>query len=122
MKLAVMASGKQGLEAEVDSRFGRAPYFVVVDSESMESSVHKNKAASESGGAGIAAAQAVLDEGVQGVIAGNFGPKAFEILNSGEVKLFALSEVTIKEALEKFNQGKVEELSNYTSSAHSGLN
>ena len=122
MKLLVTVSGEEGLEAEVDSRFGRAPYFLFVDTESMEHTIQENKATGESSGAGVAAAQEVLDEKVQGVIAGNFGPKAFNSLKASQVKLYSVSGVTVEEAVCKLKRGGLEELSEHTRSAHSGLN
>ena len=122
MKLVVTSSGKEGLEGEVDSRFGRAPYFVFVDTTSMEFTVRENKAVVDSSGAGVAAAQTVLDEGVEGVIAGNFGPKAFDSLKAGQIKLYSISKVTVKEAVNKMQQDELEELSEHTRQAHSGLN
>lgn len=121
MKLAIMASDNKGLQSKVAQRFGRAPYLVIVNVETEKSKVKKNQAAAESSGAGIVAAQTVLDENVEAVIGGNFGPKAFDSLKAGQIKLYSVSGVTVEEALVKFKQGELEELSNYTRSAHSGL-
>lgn len=122
MKFAVMTSDNRGLKSEVAQRFGRAPYLVIVNIGTEESKVQKNQAAAESSGAGIAAAQTVFDENVEAVIAGNFGPKAFDSLKAGQLKLYSVFGVTVEEALAKVKQGELEELSDYTRSAHSGLN
>lgn len=126
MKLAVTASSDQGLKAKIDSRFGRAPYFIIVDVDTMKARVidnsASNAASNAASGAGISAAQTVANEGVNGVISGNFGPKAFSGLKAGDLKLYSFPEGTVKEAINEFKKGTLEELSNPTSGAHAGLN
>ena len=122
MKIAVTASNDQGLEAKIDSRFGRAPYFTIVDVDTMEASVIDNSASNAASGAGVSAAQTVSDEGVTGVISGNFGPKAFDSLKAGDLKLYSFTDGTVQEAINEFKKGTLEELSNPTNGAHAGLN
>ena len=64
MKLAVSAMGSN-LEAQIDPRFGRCRYFVIVDPDTMEFETINNSGASSGGGAGIAAAQQILIGGKQ---------------------------------------------------------
>jgi len=64
-------------DAQVDPRFGRCPYFVIVDSETMEFEAIPNIASSQMGGAGIQAAQMVASKGVNVVLTGNVGTKRF---------------------------------------------
>ncbi len=123
MKLAVTtSSSKQGLDAKIDTRFGRAPYFTIVDLENMETRVIENSASNAASGAGINAAQIVADQGVKGVISGNFGPKGFASLKAAELQLYSLPDGTVKKAVEEFKKGTLQELSDPTNSAHSGLN
>jgi len=121
MKIAVTTSSDKGLEAKVDLRFGRAPYFTVVDIEDMKVEVIKNSAGNAASGAGVSAAQKMSDEGIDGIISGNFGPKAFETLKNGDLKLYSFSG-TVKEAVDELKKGNLEELSNPTNAPHSGLN
>ena len=58
MKLAFSSAGT-GIDDQIDPRFGRCRYFVIVDSETMDFESFENMAAGASGGAGISAAQAV---------------------------------------------------------------
>ncbi|MFW5998811.1 MAG: NifB/NifX family molybdenum-iron cluster-binding protein [Bacillota bacterium] len=121
MKLAITASSDQGLEASVDSRFGRAPYFTIVEVDTMETKVIKNSASSAGSGAGVSASQQLAEEEVDGVIAGNFGPKAFTSLQAGELKLYSYSGGTVAEAIDEFKRGTLNELSGPTNKAHTGL-
>ena len=121
MKIAITSRG-DSLDSEMDPRFGRCAYFVILDTD--EESVIKaipNEAAMAGGGAGIQAAQTVIDEDVEVVISGNFGPRAFDALYSGGIKIYTVSAGTVKEALDSFNQGKVELLKSASAAAHAGL-
>jgi len=63
MKVAVTSAG-EGLDAEVDPRFGRCNQFVVVDIDEMKAESFPNESALATGGAGIQAAQKVAELGV----------------------------------------------------------
>jgi predicted Fe-Mo cluster-binding NifX family protein len=69
MKIAVSATAP-GLDAEVDPRFGRCQYFIIVDPETMEFEALDNSNSMASGGAGISTAQMIADKGVEAVIVG----------------------------------------------------
>lgn len=75
MKIAISATGPS-LDAEVDPRFGRCQYFLIIDPDTMEFEAIDNTNKMASGGAGIASAQAVAQKGVQVVLTGNCGPNA----------------------------------------------
>ncbi len=103
-KIAIASTG-EALESQVDSRFGRCFCFLVVDSETEEFTVLPNSADSMQRGAGISAAQLVVDQKVEGVIAGNFGPKAVSVLSQSGVTIYPVSGKTVKEALQSFKEG-----------------
>ena len=107
MKIAVASSGKS-LDSLVDARFGRCPYFLIVDSKTEKFEVVKNVSGQEFRGAGVSAAQAVVNKGVKAVIAGNFGPNAVNVLSSSGVEIFGgVSSITISEILEEYKRGKL---------------
>jgi len=105
-KIAIASDGKT-LESQVDPRFGRCFYFLIVDSETEEFKVLPNTAGSMSRGAGISAAQLVVDQKVEAAIAGNFGPKAVSVLSQSGVKIFLVSGKTAKEVVKDFKEGKL---------------
>jgi len=105
MKVAVTAVGND-LEAVVDPRFGRAPYFVIVETDDMSFAALANEAADASGGAGPAAAQAVADAGAQAVVTGNCGPNAHRTLEAAGIKVFLGAAGTVREAVERYLGGE----------------
>jgi predicted Fe-Mo cluster-binding NifX family protein len=118
MKVAVSCDGRT-LDAPVDQRFGRAAWFLIVDTSSMTFDVLEN--ADASGGAGINAAKLVVDAGAQAVLTGNCGPNAERTLTAGSVKLFTGATGTVAEALEQFKKGKLTEASGPNVQSHSGM-
>lgn len=107
MKVAVSSEGP-GLYSQVDVRFGRAKYFLIVDTETMEvKAVENTQQLDLPQGAGIQAAQNVLKEGVDVLLTGNCGPKAFKVLNSGGVKIYVGVKGTVKDAIDDFKSKKL---------------
>ncbi|MEI3479310.1 MAG: NifB/NifX family molybdenum-iron cluster-binding protein [Bilophila sp.] len=88
MKIAVSSEGP-GLDDIVDPRFGRAGGFVIIDPETMETSDYLDNGASQvmAQGAGIETAERVAGAGVDAVLSGYVGPKAFEALKAAGIKV-----------------------------------
>ncbi len=105
MKIVVSSIGG-GLESEVDPRFGRAPMFVLVDTDTGETETVDNSAgASAAQGAGIQAAETVSRLGAECLITGHCGPKAFRTLQAAGIKVYTGASGTIAEAIEEFKTG-----------------
>lgn len=85
MRVGVAATGDT-LATEVAGRFGRCPYFLIVDTDTMNCEAFANPAANMSGGAGPTAVQALVDRDVQVVLAGEFGPKAQQALDLAGIR------------------------------------
>lgn len=120
MKMCISASSGN-LDANVDSRFGRCPYFVIVDSETMEFKVISNESTNAAHGAGIQAAQTVANMGVKVVITGNVGPNAFNVLSATGIKIVTGASGSIKESVEKYKKGQLKETENPTVGGHFGM-
>lgn len=120
MKIAVSAEGinKDDL---LDKRFGRCNYFQIHDIESGEVKCVENKGQIASGGAGIAAAQQIIDEKVDVVITGNVGPNAYELFESAGIKAFKADNISIESVLNEYKEGKLAEI-NTAGPAHHGMN
>ncbi len=118
-KVAVSATG-ESLEAAVDPRFGRTEYFVLYDLENDSWEAIKNPAAYEARGAGIAAATFLVEKGVEAVITGNCGPKAFAVLAAAGVKVYPFSGGSVSEAIEQFKQGKLSAVESPNVDSHFG--
>jgi predicted Fe-Mo cluster-binding NifX family protein len=109
MKIAITATGKE-MSDNMDPRFGRAKYFIVVDTDTNESAAHDNaQNLNAAQGAGIQAAQHVAGLGARAVISGNVGPKAFRVLNAGGIKVYLLDGGTVADAVRKFKAGELRE-------------
>ncbi len=120
MKICVTATAGD-LNAQVDPRFGRCQYFVIVDSETMAFEAMANEAIAAPGGAGIQAAQAMVNKGVDVVISGNIGPNAFQVLSTAGVKIATGAYGTVQEATEMYKSGKLGETGASTVAAHAGM-
>ena len=101
MKIAVSSYGKD-LNSQIDPRFGRCAYFLIVNTEDMSFEAFENKGVSLTGGAGIQAGQFVVSKGAEAVITGNCGPKAVQTLSAAGVELFTGHTGSVIEALEKY--------------------
>ena len=106
MKIGISSTG-ENLDANVDQRFGRCKYFIIVDTESMEFEVLSNGSAMAFGGAGIQAAQTIARTGAKVVVTGGVGPNAFRTLSAAGMKVFTGASGTIKESVEKYKKGEL---------------
>ena len=105
MKIAITSQG-QGLDSLIDPRFGRAHWLVVVDTETDAVSAIENKVNLHAvQGAGIQSAANVARQGVQAVISGHCGPKAFKTLQAAGVSVYAATTGTVQEAVARLKQG-----------------
>ena len=110
MKIAITAQGKE-LSSEIDPRFGRAKWLIVVDTESGDFQAHDNAVnLNAAQGAGIQTGQNIANLGVKAVITGNVGPNAFKTLNAANVRVFLSEASTAQGVLELFKESKLQEV------------
>ena len=118
MKIVVTSQGKE-LSSEIDPRFGRAKWLVVIDTETSDFQVHDNTVNLNAvQGAGIQTGQNIANLNVEAVITGNVGPNAFKTLNAAGVKIFLAEKQTVAEALESFKTGKLKEIDSANVEGH----
>jgi len=118
MKIAVTAQAKE-LSSQIDLRFGRAKWLLVIDTETGDCEAHDNIVNSNAlQGAGIQTGQNIANLGVEAVITGNVGPNAFKTLNAADVRIFLAQKQTAQEALESFKAGELEEVDQANVEAH----
>ncbi len=114
MKIAITAK-KPNLESELDPRFGRAAYILIIDSETKAfEALDNSKNANAFKGAGIQAATLISEKGAEILMTGYCGPKAFQILEAAGIKVAADMGGTVQEALAALKAGTI----SYTSSAN----
>jgi len=107
MKIAVTSKGSS-LDSEVDPRFGRAAYILIVDSETFEFEALDNQEnVNAFKGAGIQAAAMVSEKGAEVLLTGYCGPNAFKTLNAANVKVANDAAGSVEDAVKAFNEGKM---------------
>ena len=119
MKVIIRATGKD-LESDIDIRFGRCKYFLMVDTETNETKAIENTAQAQAGGAGITAAQIVANEKPDAIITANLGPRAFQVFQQLKIKIYQ-AQGKIKQALEDLKNNKLKEITSETGPQHQGL-
>jgi predicted Fe-Mo cluster-binding NifX family protein len=120
MKVAVSANGKS-LDAQIDPRFGRCAYFIIVDPTDMSFEAFDNESMSLGGGAGIQSAQFVDSKGAKVVITGNVGPNAVNSLAAAGIQLITGQTSTVRKAIEEYKEGKLKSSNEATVSDHYGM-
>ena len=106
MKICITSQG-DNLDAQVDPRFGRCQYFILVDSESLEFEAVVNPNMDAMGGAGIQSGQLIADKNIKVVLTGNVGPNAFQTLQSAGVDVITGATGTVKESVEKYKSSEL---------------
>ncbi|GAI73622.1 unnamed protein product, partial [marine sediment metagenome] len=119
MRVAVSATGPT-LDAEVEPRFGRCPYFVIVDPDTMQFEALENSSATQAGGAGISTGQMIASKGVQVVLTGNCGPNAYQVLSAAGIQVITGVSGKIQDAIQAYKSGRFQATTQSNVAAHSG--
>lgn len=117
MKVCITARG-EGLAAEVDPTFGRAAYFVFIDTDTQQVESVANVPGAH--GAGVQAAQTVAEKGATVVITGSVGPNAYQGLDAAGIEMYTGATGTVEEALKAFQSGKLARSGAATGARHGG--
>ncbi len=107
MKIAVTSTGTD-LDSQVDPRFGRAAYILIVESDSFDFEVLDNKEnVNAFKGAGIQAASTVSSKGAEVLLTGFCGPNAFKAMNAAKIGVANDAKGTVREAVQAYLDGKL---------------
>ena len=106
MKIA-MPVDDRSMETSISQHFGRAPYFLIYDTGSKESIFLDNSAAISQGGAGIKAAQIIVDNKVGALLTPRCGENAAEVIKKANIKMFKAINDSIKDNIDALNAGKL---------------
>jgi predicted Fe-Mo cluster-binding NifX family protein len=120
MKVAVSSSGRD-LDAQIDPRFGRCAYFIIVETDDMSFEVFDNENIALGGGAGIQSAQFVASKGAKTIITGNAGPNAVRTLSAAGVKVIVGQEGTVRKAIEDYKKRKLKSTTEANVADHYGM-
>ena len=118
MKIAISTTGDD-LDAPLDGRFGRAKNFLIYDTGTGKFYIKNNEQnLNAAQGAGIQAAQNVVNEEVKAVITGHAGPKAFRVLNEAGVLVYGTELPTVQQAIDAYKNGSLKALDNADVEGH----
>ena len=120
MKICVSSQGNT-LDSQVDPRFGRCQYFIIVDPETREYEAIRNPNIEAMGGAGIQSGQLIANRRVKAVVTGNVGPNAFQTLKAAGIEILTGISGSVKEAIEKYRKGDLTIAQGPSTASHSGM-
>ncbi len=106
MKIAIPVDEKN-IGTNVCISFGRTPYFLLYDTETKESVFFDNSAAASTGGAGIKAAQAIVDNKADTLLTPRCGENAADVLKTADIKIFKTTTASAMDNIEAFIAGKL---------------
>ncbi len=109
MKIAITSHGEER-DSEIDSRFGRADFFMIYDQETDTwDSIPNTQNLEAAHGAGIQAGQSLAKSGAKVLITGHVGPKAFKVLDAEKISMYSTGDLTgtVEDALSAFLAGKL---------------
>lgn len=115
-----ISSTEQDASANADSRFGRAPYLAFYDTSSQLYGFIANPGPASAHGAGIAAAQAVVNQNANVLITGNLGPNAKAVLDAAGIAVCRTDGRSVSEEVQLYIDGKLSSLDR-VSAPHTGL-
>ena len=119
MKIAIPVQEKS-METNVSESFGRSTYFLIYDVDSKESKFIDNEAMNSQGGAGIKAAQTIVDSNVNILIVPQCGENAAEVLNAANIKLYKTINNSIEENINAFKNNELSVLEEIHKGHHGG--
>lgn len=109
MIIAIPVDDKS-MESKVCISFGRAPYFLFYDTDAKAGTFFDNSAAASQGGAGIKAAQMIVDQCAGALLTPRCGQNAAEVLQAADVPLFKTRGDSIRENVDAFRAGQLSPL------------
>jgi predicted Fe-Mo cluster-binding NifX family protein len=107
MKIAIPAD-KNSLSADVYASLARAPFFAIYDTDTTGVEFIDNSAASSQGGAGIKAAQILVDSHVDVLITPRCGQNAADAINAAKIQMYKSIDHTISDNLKAWEEEKLD--------------
>jgi len=103
MKVCFTSKGAT-LDSQTEERFGRAPYFIIVESENGSFEAIPNPYADGAGGVGPKAAQLLIAHEVKTLVSGQVGGNARDVLAAAGIAMYTYNAGgSVKDAVDEFN-------------------
>ncbi len=106
--IIVISTTDKNDQAQCDVRFGRAPYFAIYDTDTEKLDFMENKAVYADHGAGVQAAQKIVDLNADIVITGQVGPNAWQVLHSADITPLSGESKRVSSVISDYLEGKLE--------------
>ena len=107
MRIALPVNDKD-IKSEICPSFGRTPYFLIYDTAEKSSVFLDNLAAQSAGGAGIKAAQMLVDQSVKVIISPRYGENAAKVLIDGDIKVYKNIVGTAEENIKAYEKNQLD--------------
>lgn len=121
MKIIMPVNDKTG-DPEIAQSLSRAPYFMIYDTDAKVSDFIANPAMDSPSGAGVKAAQTIIDTGAKVLLTIRCGDRAYEVLNGGSIKIMAAAPGGAKTNIDAYLGGSMHELETIHKGHHGGAN
>ena len=121
MKICITSQG-DSLDEQVDPRFGRCPYFVIIETDTSEFEAIQNPNVNGMGGVGVQSGQLMSEKQVKAVLTGNVGPNAFRTLQAADIDIITGVSGSLKDAAEKYKNGELKSADSSNVDSKFGMN
>lgn len=98
---------EKSMETNVCPSFGRTPYFLIYNPDTQESRFLDNSAIASEGGAGIKAAQTIVDNQAGALLTPRCGENAAAVLKAAKISIFKTVSTSLQETLRAFQEGEL---------------
>jgi len=120
MRIAITATGPD-LEAQADPRFGRCPYFLIVETDDLSFEAIENPNLVLGGGAGVQSGQLMAEKGVKHVLTGNCGPNAYQTLAAAGIGVIIGCSGRVRDVIEQYKSGRLSSVAAPNVASHFGM-
>lgn len=120
MKLAITSEGAT-LDANIEERFGRWPYYLILDSDTMEFEAIPNPDLQLSGWAGRQSLDLMREKGISFVLAGTCGTSTLKAFEKAGIQLIPRMSGRVRDVVEQFKAGVLRHSPDSKVSDHLGI-
>ena len=111
----------RSLQAEISDTFGRTEYFLIYDMENKTAEYIDNSAAASQGGAGIKAAQTVVDQNVEALLTPQCGENAARVMQPNGIRIYKTQGGFAEGNIEAFEKGTLSLIEKIHGGFHGGF-